>query len=451
MLDFVWNLASFIIALGILVAVHEFGHFWVARRCGVKVHKFSIGFGYDLWKRTDKSGTEYSISLIPLGGYVKMLDGRTDEIKEEDKSQAFDHKPLWQRCSIVAAGPVFNFLFAIFACWLMFVIGVSSVKPIISQVLPNSVVEQAGVQPGMELIAVNGVQTPDWQAANMQLASYIGEKQIQLTLKPEGHIDSNVQVLLDTRQWEVDLEKELPLTTLGIVPFVPQATTQLSRVAEGGAAAVAGLQSGDTITEVAGDKVTQWSQIVEKIQKNALQPLVLTVNRKQETLTLTLVPEQKERNGQLIGMAGISPVVEEWPAEYLFEQRFNPIEAVGKATGKTYQLIELTFRMLKKLFVGDVGIENLSGPISIAKGAGATANYGLVHFLSFLALISVNLGIINLMPLPILDGGHLLFYAIEAIIRKPVPEKVQEMGFRIGGALIFALMAVAIFNDFMRL
>ncbi|MDN3682709.1 sigma E protease regulator RseP [Vibrio tapetis subsp. quintayensis] len=452
MTDILWNLASFIVALGVLVAVHEFGHFWVARKCGVQVLKFSIGFGKSLWSKTGKDGTEYSIAIIPLGGYVKMLDGRVDDITEQEKSQAFNHKKLWQRAAIISAGPVFNFVFALFAYWVVFLIGVPAVKPVIGQVTPHSIVAQAGIETGMELKAVSGIKTADWESVNMQLISHIGDDLMTLTVTSDDAIGVEQVKKVDIRDWSFDPEKESPMSTLGFVPFRPEVSTTLAHIGEGGAAEKAGLQVGDVILAANGNKITDWQQMVEVIRSNANTPVSVTVDRVGQTVKLELIPDSKQvSDGKSIGFAGIAPEVAEWPENYRFELKYGVFESIGKAVDKTGQIISLTFSMLKKLVVGDVGIENLSGPISIAKGAGATADYGLVYFLSFMALISVNLGIINLLPLPVLDGGHLLFLAIEAVIRRPVPEAVQEVGYRIGGAIIMSLMVVALFNDFTRL
>lgn len=452
MTDIIWNLASFLVALGILVAVHEYGHFWVARRCGVKVEKFSIGFGKSIWSRVGKDGTEYSLSIIPLGGYVKMLDGRVDDLSYDDRPFAFDQKPLWQRSAIVAAGPAFNFVFAIFAYWLVFLIGVPAVKPVVGEVFPDSIAAQAGLESNMELKAVSGIKTADWESVNMQLISHIGDKTMTLTVTPSDSIGVEEIKQLDLENWTFDPETESAMKSLGFVPFRPQISMTLASVSDSGAGGKAGLVSGDTIVSIDDKSVASWQQIVDLIQGSPEKAMTIEVERDGRLTTLSLVPDSRElENGKIIGFAGIAPQVGEWPDNYRFDLQFGSMEAVAKASEKTIQVIELTMSMLKKLIVGDVGINNLSGPISIAKGAGTTADYGLVYFLGFLALISVNLGIINLVPLPMLDGGHLLFFAIEAVIRRPVPEKIQEMGYRLGGAVIFALMTVAIFNDFARL
>jgi len=452
MTGILWNLVSFIVALGILVAVHEFGHFWVARRCGVKVEKFSIGFGKSIWSKVGKDGTEYSISMIPLGGYVKMVDSRIDDIPEHEKHLAFDQKPLWKRTSIVAAGPIFNFLFAIVAYWLVFLIGVPAVKPVIGEVTPNSIVAQAGIESGMELKSISGIKTPDWESVNMRLISHIGDDSVTMTLSSANEVGSEVTRTLDIRDWNFDPETQSTMQSLGFKPYTPEIFTELAQVSEGGAAEKAGLQADDKIISINGNKISKWEEVVEAIRSHPETPMELTVLRQGEEQSFTLTPGSRElANKQLVGFAGIAPKVAEWPESYRFELQFGVFESIGKAIDKTGQVIGLTISMLKKLIVGDVGLNNLSGPISIAKGAGATADYGLVYFLGFLALISVNLGIINLVPLPMLDGGHLLFFAIEAVIRRPVPEKVQEMGYKIGGAIIFSLMALALFNDFTRL
>ncbi|EGQ9215988.1 MULTISPECIES: sigma E protease regulator RseP [Vibrio] len=452
MTGILWNLISFIVALGILVAVHEFGHFWVARRCGVKVEKFSIGFGKSIWSKVGKDGTEYSISMIPLGGYVKMVDSRVDEVPEHEKHLAFDKKPLWKRTSIVAAGPIFNFLFAIFAYWLVFLIGISAVKPVIGEVTPNSIVAEAGIESGMELKSISGIKTPDWESVNMGLISHIGDDLMTVTLTSANEVGSEVTKTLDLREWKFDPETQSAMQSLGFAPYTPEVYRVIEQVSQGGAAEKAGVLPGDEVVAIGQQRVTEWKQVVEAVRSNPDTPLELTVLRQGYEQTLTLTPGSRElANKEVVGFAGIAPKVAEWPESYRFDLQFGVFESIGKAVDKTGQVIGLTISMLKKLIVGDVGLNNLSGPISIAKGAGATADYGLVYFLGFLALISVNLGIINLVPLPMLDGGHLLFFAIEAVIRRPVPEKVQEMGFRIGGAIIFSLMALALFNDFTRL
>ncbi|MBL0517240.1 sigma E protease regulator RseP [Aeromonas caviae] len=445
-----WNIGAFIVALGLLVAVHEFGHFWVARRCGVKVERFSIGFGKAIWRRLGKDGTEYVLALIPLGGYVKMLDGRVDELKPGEEAQAFNHKSVWARMAIVAAGPMANFVFALFAFWLMFMIGVPSVKPVVGEVRPASIVAEAGILPGMEIVGVGGEETGDWESVTYALISHLGDDSVQLKLKA-ANTSYAVDKTLQLASWKFDPDKESPIGSLGIVPLGGKVLPVVEAVVPSSASEKAGLQVGDRIKGVDGEAITEWAQFVERVQQSPAQPLQVTVERGGSEMTLTLTPDGKKVKGQLVGFVGLSPQLVPLPDEYRTLLQYGPLQALWHGVQKTWSLITLTFDMIGKLIGGIVSLDNLSGPISIAKGAGSSADYGLVYFLGFLALISVNLGIINLFPLPVLDGGHLVYFLIEAITGKPVSEKIQEVGFRIGAAILMLLMGIALFNDFARL
>ena len=445
-----WNIGAFIVALGLLVAVHEFGHFWVARRCGVKVERFSIGFGKAIWRRIGKDGTEYVLALIPLGGYVKMLDGRVDELKPGEEAQAFNYKSVWARMAIVAAGPMANFVFALFAFWLMFMIGVPSVKPVVGEVRPASIVAQAGIEPGMEIVGVGDEATGDWESVTYALISHLGDKSVQLKLKaPGASYAVDKTLMLDS--WTFDPDKESPIGSLGIVPLGGKVLPVVQAIVPSSASEKAGLQVGDRIKGVGDQAITEWTEFVERVQQSPEQPLQVTVEREGSDLTLTLTPDVKKVRGQLVGFVGLSPQLVPLPDEYRVLLQYGPLQALWHGVQKTWSLITLTFDMIGKLIGGIVSLDNLSGPISIAKGAGSSADYGLVYFLGFLALISVNLGIINLFPLPVLDGGHLVYFLIEAVTGKPVPEKIQEIGFRIGAAILMLLMGIALFNDFARL
>ncbi len=451
MMSILWNLGSFILALGILIAVHEFGHFWVARRCGVYVERFSIGFGKSLWRKVGKDGTEYTLAMIPLGGYVKMLDERVDDVPADKKHMAFNNKPLWQRSAIVAAGPMANFIFAIFAYWVVYLIGIPAVRPIIGDVAPQSIAAEAGISSGMELKSISGIKTADWESANMAMISHIGDKEMVITVT-EPNNDYEVQRTLNLSSWSFDPESERVLTTLGIAPYSPAITLSISQLVDGGAAIDAGFRLNDKIVAIDNTPISQWQEVVDAVRSHPEQALLFDLEREGQRVSVTLTPKSKKlANDELIGYAGFAPEVEAWPESYRINLQFGPIDAVGKATEKTWQLVTLTFGMVTKLVTGDVALKNLSGPISIAKGAGMTADYGLVYFLGFLALISVNLGIVNLLPLPVLDGGHLMYFAIEAVTRRPVPERIQDLGYRVGSAILVALMAVALFNDFTRL
>lgn len=450
MLSILWNLAAFIVALGVLITVHEFGHFWVARRCGVRVERFSIGFGKALWRRTDKLGTEYVIALIPLGGYVKMLDERAEPVAPELRHYAFNNKTVGQRAAIIAAGPIANFLFAIFAYWLVFIIGIPGVRPVVGEITPNSIAAQAQIQPGTELKAVDGIETPDWDAVRLQLVAKIGDEHTTLSVAQFGS-NQRQDKTLDLRQWAFEPDKEDPVSSLGIRPRGPQIEPVLSEVQVNSAASKAGLQAGDRIVKVNGQPLTQWMTFVTLVRDNPDKPLALDIERQGSSLSLTLTPDSKQVNGKAEGFAGVVPKVIPLPDEYKTVRQYGPFSAVLEASDKTWQLMKLTVSMLGKLITGDVKLNNLSGPISIAQGAGMSAEFGVIYYLMFLALISVNLGIINLFPLPVLDGGHLLFLAIEKLKGGPVSERVQDFSYRIGSILLVLLMGLALFNDFSRL
>ncbi|MGU0040493.1 sigma E protease regulator RseP [Citrobacter freundii complex sp. 2025EL-00176] len=450
MLSILWNLAAFIVALGVLITVHEFGHFWVARRCGVRVERFSIGFGKALWRRTDKLGTEYVIALIPLGGYVKMLDERAEPVVPELRHYAFNNKTVGQRAAIIAAGPIANFLFAIFAYWLVFIIGVPGVRPVIGEISPNSIAAQAQIQPGTELKAVDGIETPDWDAVRLQLVSKIGDEHTTLSVAQFGS-NQRQDKTLDLRHWAFEPDKQDPVSSLGIRPRGPQIEPVLSEVQVNSAASKAGLQAGDRIVKVNGQPLTQWMTFVTLVRDNPDMPLALDIERQGSSLSLTLTPDSKQVNGKAEGFAGVVPKIIPLPDEYKTVRQYGPFSAILEASDKTWQLMKLTVSMLGKLITGDVKLNNLSGPISIAQGAGMSAEFGVIYYLMFLALISVNLGIINLFPLPVLDGGHLLFLAIEKLKGGPVSERVQDFSYRIGSILLVLLMGLALFNDFSRL
>ncbi|RKQ41337.1 sigma E protease regulator RseP [Enterobacter sp. R1(2018)] len=449
MLSILWNLAAFIVALGVLITVHEFGHFWVARRCGVRVERFSIGFGKALWRRLDSHGTEFVIALIPLGGYVKMLDERVEPVSPELRHYAFNNKTVSQRAAIIAAGPVANFIFAVFAYWLVFIIGVPGVRPVVGEITPNSIAAQAQIAPGTELKAIDGIETPDWDAVRLALVAKIGDENARISLAPLG-TNQTSEKTLDLRNWQFEPDREDPVVSLGIRPRGPQVETVLAEVQPESAANKAGLQAGDRIVKVKGALINQWTDFVSLVRDNPGQSLAVEVERQGRPLSLTLIPDTKPGKAKAEGFAGVVPKVIPLPDEYKTVRQYGPFVAVAEATGKTWQLMKLTVNMLGKLITGDVKLNNLSGPISIAQGAGMSAEFGLIYYLMFLALISVNLGIINLFPLPVLDGGHLLFLAIEKLKGGPVSERVQDFSYRIGSILLVLLMGLALFNDFSR-
>jgi regulator of sigma E protease len=448
MLTVLWNLGAFIVALSILVAIHEYGHFWVARRCGVKVHRFSIGFGKVLYKRTDKQGTEFAIAAIPLGGYVKMLDSRVENVPNELQKFAFDTKTVWQRIAIVAAGPLANFALAIVAFFLMYMIGINSAKPVVQGVIEDSPMSVITTDQRFQVTAINQQQVGDWEALNLELVSQIGESEFNITIKEltDETIEPISTYKVSLENWKFDPKKESIISSLGISPYRSTVHLQVAEVAGDGAGFEAGLKAGDKLLAVNGTILTDWAHFVTLIQSNANRELTLKIEREKQPSLLLLTPKLHKSSDK--GYIGVSPIVDPYPEEYRVKLKFGPIDAFVRGIEKTGQITKLTFDTLIKLITGDISVKNLSGPVSIAKGAGMSADYGLAYFLGFLALISVNLGLMNLIPLPVLDGGHLLYYFVEVLTGKPVPEKIQEFGFKIGGAILLSLMSIAILNDF---
>lgn len=451
MFEVLWNIASFVVALGILITVHEYGHFWVARKNGVKVERFSVGFGQPIWRKVDRQGTEYVIALIPLGGYVKMLDERVDDVQEHEKNQAFNNKNVYQRIAIIAAGPFANFAFAIFAFYLMFLIGVPSVKPIVGDIEDGSIVAQSQLPIGGEITQVNGKSVKDWQEVNLALISALGQEQLTIKAKlPDSQYEKSF--VLNTTNWNFSPEKTSSLASLGLVPFSPEVSNVISRVQENSPADKSGLLVGDKLIKINQiDTHGDWQQFSKLIREFPNQMVELEIERGGQRQLIDVTPGIRELNGKEVGYLGVNPTVAPWPDNHRIELSYGVIGSISASVNRTWELVVLSFDMIGKLITGDVSVKNLSGPISIAQGAGNSAGYGFVYFLGFLALISINLGIINLLPLPVLDGGHLLYYFIELLTGKPVPEKIQELGFRIGAMVLLALMSIAIFNDISRL
>jgi len=441
-----------LVTLGLLVTIHEWGHFWVARRCGVKVLRFSIGFGKPLWMRVGRDGTEYAIAAIPLGGYVRMLDEREGDVPDALRDQAFNNKPVLQRIAIVAAGPLVNLLFAVLAYWFLFVYGVSSIVPMVGDVRPGSPAEQANVEPGYEVLEIDGHQVRSWNEVNLRLAARVGESgQVELMLgEPARGYARSYNVSID--RWDVDLERESPITALGLVPWQPEIPAIIGVLTEDGRAVAAGMQVGDRVLEVNGEPVADWIELVHRVQAAPDQSLEFLLDRAGRIVTLSVVPESRVlESGQVQGYIGAGVASVEYPESMQRTLSYGPLEALVVGVEKTGQMIGLTLDAIGKMIAGVISVKNLSGPITIAKVAGTSAASGLESFVSFLAYLSISLGVLNLLPIPMLDGGHLLYYAVELVRGRPVSERVQMLGLRIGMMLLFSLMALAILNDLARL
>ena len=450
-MDLIISILSFVLALGILVTVHEFGHFWVARQSGVKVLRFSVGFGkpiYRFYRNNDP--TEYVIAAIPLGGYVKMLDEREGEVSQEDLPQAFNRQSLKARTAIVFAGPLFNFVFAFFAFWLVLMIGEAGLRTIVGEVAPESLAAQAGIHTGDEIVQIGSVQTPIWNVAMGQIISQaMDDGELSLRVRTSGGIESDRLIQFGTTD---RLEPPAIIQKLGIQPWQPILEPVLDQVIAGGAADQAGLLAGDRILLVDGQSVNNWRDWVAYLQSKPGQRLSVLIERQGNKQELLLVPEAVVVDGTTIGRIGAMVAVPESVASGMQGiYQLNPLSAIPAALNSTWHYSVLTLKMVGRLLVGTASIENLSGPISLAQFAGQSASSGLVTFLKFLAFVSISLGVINLLPIPMLDGGHLLFYFIEFIKGGPVPEAVQEMGMRLGLAVLVFVMGLAFFVDLGRL
>lgn len=398
-----------LIALGVLVTFHEFGHFWVARRCGVKVLRFSVGFGMPLLRWYDRQGTEFVIAAIPLGGYVKMLDEREGEVPVDQLDQSFNRKSVCQRIAIVAAGPVANFLLALVFFWGLAMLGTEQVRPVIGSVESGSIAAKAGLSPGQEIVAIDGEPTVGWSAVNLQLIRRLGESgTLQLLVREQGSTaDSPRELVLDN--WLKGTDEPDPIRSLGIRPWRPALAPVLAELDPKGPAQAAGLKAGDRLLALDGQALTDWQQVVDWVRVRPDTKIVLHVERDgaQIDVPVTLAARGKEKVASGYLGAGVKAV--DWPPEMLREVSYGPLAAIGEGARRTWTMSVLTLDSLKKMLFGELSVKNLSGPITIAKVAGASAQSGVADFLNFLAYLSISLGVLNLLPIPVLDGGICCF------------------------------------------
>jgi regulator of sigma E protease len=445
MTSFFGSVFWLLVTLGVLVTFHEFGHYWVARRCGVKVLRFSVGFGSAIWKRIGRDGTEYRIAAIPLGGYVKMLDAREGEVDPALREQEFTGKSVWKRIAIVAAGPGFNLIFTIMAFWLMFMLGRPDVAPIVTAA-PQSIAAKAGVRPGDRILSVDGQSVATWSdSVDAVVNALLGRVPLPLTVR--GTDGQQRQLLLPLEQLPAGQSVDHYLKELGLDLAPPPAIA--ATVVPGKPAALAGMRSGDRILSVNGHHVDDNVALQKLVPAEAAKSprLELVIERNGSSMPLTVEAQHESLEGQpvnwIIGIAA--------PAPEKATVRYGLVKAFGASLRTTWRNTTQTFNLIGKMITGQASTNNMSGVIGIAQVANASANMGLPWFLNFLALISLSLAILNLLPIPVLDGGHLLYYLVELVKGSPVSEQVMIVGQYIGLALLFTLVGLAFYNDIHRM
>ena len=441
-----------ILLLGPLIAIHEFGHYIVARKLGVKVLVYSIGFGPTLLKWTSKkSGIQYQLSALPLGGYVKMLDEREGSVAEEDLPKAFNRQHPWKRIAIVAAGPLINLAFAVVLFWILFIPSQEQLNTRVGKVLPNTPAATVQMQVGDKITNVDGTATPTWEKLNFALVDRVGETgSIEIQADRAGQVKTFQLPIQDF----LKNQNQSALDSLGFMPYRPHIPAIAAKLSEDGAAIRQGMKEGDKIIAIDGVKMNDWFDVVQVVQASPEKLLKIDILRQNQLLHLEVMPQAKRDSmGNVSGVLGVQniPGKINIPADYKQLIQYSPTEAFVMAVDKMGQISGMILNSIVKMFRGLIGLDNLSGPITIAKVAGQSAEMGWQTFISFMALMSVSLGILNLLPIPMLDGGHLVYYFIELIRGKPVSEQIQLVGLKIGMVLLGSMMLLALFNDFMRL
>jgi regulator of sigma E protease len=452
MVQLLISILAFIVAISILVGIHEFGHFWVARRFGIKVLRFSIGFGRPLYRWYDKLGTEYLISAIPLGGYVSLFGERDQIISPLERHQAFCFKPVWARMLVLVAGPFANLLFAVVVYWLLFMVGVSTFIPILGNVSKDSIAGLAGFHRGEEIVSVEGKLTPSWESVSMQVLAHIGEDKT-INVGVRDHAEAPLKnKILDLGIVSGGTSESNWLDSLGLVPLDPVPAI-VGNVLPDLPAFKAGLQPGDRILSADGHVITSRMDIIHYVQSRSNKKIHLVVQRGKQKLPLVLetVTKVSEEDNKKIGFVGVEfPALKEMPKSLFRIQRYSVGAALVKAVSQTAEYSVLTLELLKKMIVGKVSARHISGPISIAKYAGESAAIGLNEFLTFLGVISISLGVLNLLPIPILDGGHIMYCLAEIIIGRRPSEMAQNVGIWVGGLILVGFMILALYNDLMH-
>jgi regulator of sigma E protease len=442
---------AFLVAIGVLVAVHEFGHFWMARRMGIRVLRFSIGFGKVLGSRRGRDGVEYAVSAIPLGGYVKLLDEREGPVAPEHVSEAFNRKPVWRRVLVLLAGPAANFLFAAVAYWILFVVGIPALKPVIGDVTADSVAAHAGLRSGDSIVGVGDETVATREDAVLAiLDSVMDDTSIRVAVHGSDGSERNLSLPVSDRRSLTEPGALLP--RLGFDFWYPTIPTVVGEVNAGSPAERGGLKQGDRIVAIDDKPVTDFAALVKAVEPNPGRKLRFDVDRAGDRFEVTIEVEGQRENGRMVGRIGVRPVANlDIPADMKAVERYGPVEAATHSVGYTWQMSVRTLRMVWNVVTGDVSVKNLSGPINIAEFAGFSARQGILSFLSFLAIVSVSLFVLNLLPIPILDGGQVVYQLAEVVKGSPLSERAQAVGQQIGIVLLLVLMSFAFYNDLSRL
>ncbi len=451
MIQFLINLLIFLVSVLLLVTVHEFGHFWVARRLGVKVVRFSVGFGRPLVRWCGREGTEYVIALLPLGGYVRLLDERDGgEVSEEDKPRAFNRQSVFKRMLIVLAGPGINVVFAILAFWLMWMIGVERVRPVIGEIVPKSIAEQSGIPRGAEIVSVDGQPTVNWSKINIVLISRVGDSG-DLLISARKNLGAAPQTYtLRLNNWSLNGLQPDPVKSLGIIPYQPNIPPVIGVVSSGTPAADAGLHVGDRVLTIAGQKVTNWTDILNQIYSRPGQTVQITLERGQQQITLNVNIGRKLSRFKWTGYIGVAPVAVTWPSGMKYQLKYSSGPALLQSLYEIETLAKFNFVVLAKMVKGQVSTQSLGGPISIYQTSSFAFQQGLVIYIGFLGLLSLMLALVNILPIPGLDGGHILFFVIEGIIRRPLSPILQILIIRLGFLFLILIMMQATLNDIFR-
>lgn len=453
-MDFLYSVIGFLIAIGVLVAVHEFGHFWVARKLGVKVLRFSIGFGKPLWKKVHgKDQIEYVIAAIPLGGYVKMLGQGEDvsSIGDAERHRAFDLQPIWKRSLIVVAGPGINFIFAIILFLMLGMMSKQVLEPTLGNAPKSSLVSMAGIQPGDRLLAVDSKPIDFFGQHNLYIFNQVLKGQ-DIELSVERSTGAIERFELPVANLPIyNISPSFLAQTIGLVPVLPPATTEIASVLKGSPAQAAGLLSGDKIVAIDGHRIDHWEQLQVSVSAAADRALTLDIANGESIRRVRVTPESRQVDGEMVGRLGISPKFLSYQAEQWVTLDRNVWQAFTYGVEQTWLMSSVTLKMFWKMLTLQVSYQNINGPITIANVAGEAMQIGLERYLNILAVISISLGVINLLPIPLLDGGHLLMYAVEIVAGPRAAEKVFAVGQRLGVVFLLCLMSLAFYNDIFRL